>query len=279
MFFKCENFQKVGAFKARGATNALLKLKKEFPELKLVATHSSGNHAQALAWAAGLFGLKAIIVMPSNAPQVKKQAVLDYGAEVVECYPTLEDRELTLNKIVKNRGAHFIHPYDNYDIIEGQATCVKELIEDIPDLDFILAPVGGGGLLAGTALGAMFFSENARVIGCEPQMADDAYRSFHHGSIFPSIDPDTIADGLKTSLGLKTFPIIKENVNGIITVPEEGIIEAMRVILERMKIVVEPSGAVPLAAMIEDRFSFEGKKVGIIISGGNISLHEAVKWF
>lgn len=274
LFFKCENFQKVGAFKFRGAVNSVLKLNKT--ELKNgVATHSSGNHAAALALAAKMNKTKAFIVMPSTAPCIKKNAVINYCADVFYCEPTLEAREETLETVVENTGAMFIHPYDNYNIIEGQATAAKELTENLEnELDFIIAPVGGGGLISGTSLSAKYFSKNTKVIGAEPKGADDAFRSLRDGEIYPSVKPNTIADGLLTSLSERTFGIIKNNVTEILTVEEENIIKAMRMIWERMKIIVEPSSAVPLASIIENKEKFVGKNVGIIISGGNVDLNK-----
>ncbi len=269
LFFKCENFQKVGAFKFRGATNAVNLLSDDQLE-KGVATHSSGNHAQALALAAKTKGVNAYIVMPSNAPKSKKEAVIGYGAKVIECTPTLEARENTLDAVVKETGAYFIHPYNDERIIAGQATCAKELIEAINDLDYIIAPVGGGGLLSGTALAAHYFSSNVKVIGAEPMGADDAFQSLQKGEIIPSIKPQTIADGLLTSLGDKTFPIIRKFVDSIITVDDDKIIEAMKLIWQRMKVIIEPSAAVPLAVVLENQDIFQNKKTGIILSGGNI---------
>ncbi len=269
LFFKCENFQKVGAFKFRGATNAVNLLSDDQLE-KGVATHSSGNHAQALALAAKTKGVNAYIVMPSNAPKSKKEAVIGYGAKVIECTPTLEARENTLDAVVKETGAYFIHPYNDERIIAGQATCAKELIEAINDLDYIIAPVGGGGLLSGTALAAHYFSSNVKVIGAEPMGADDAFQSLQKGEIIPSIKPQTIADGLLTSLGDKTFPIIRKFVDSIITVDDDKIIEAMKLIWQRMKIIIEPSAVVPLAVVLENQYIFQNKRTGIILSGGNI---------
>lgn len=271
--FKCENFQKVGAFKYRGATNAMLQLSKKQLQ-NGVATHSSGNHAQALALAAKINGAKAYIVMPSNAPLSKKEAVLGYGAEVIECEPTLTARETTLEQIINAKNAHFIHPYNDYRIIAGQATAAKELIEDSAHLDVVIAPVGGGGLLSGSALSIKYFSPNTKVYGAEPTGADDAFKSFEKGEIVPSVNPTTIADGLLTSLGSKTFPIIKENIAEILTVEDSMTIEAMKLIWQRMKIVVEPSAAVPLAVVMKNQHLFSGKKVGIILSGGNIDLNK-----
>lgn len=271
IYFKCENFQKMGAFKMRGATNAILQLSETAKEFG-VATHSSGNFAQALALAAKLQGIKAYVVMPSNAPEIKKTAVKGYGGEVIECTPTLEARETTLNDVVNKTGAIFLHPYNNYQVIAGQGTAAMELIEEQDNLDAIFTPVGGGGLLAGTAMAAHYFSPHTNVIAGEPMGADDAWQSFQKGEIVPQTNPQTIADGLLTSLGDKTFPIIKEHVKEIIRVEEEEIIDAMRLIWERMKIIVEPSSAVALAAILKEKEKYQGKKVGIILSGGNVDL-------
>lgn len=271
LYFKCENLQKVGAFKFRGACNAVYSLTED--ELANgVATHSSGNHAQALALAAKTKGIPAYIVMPENAPDVKRRAVEGYGAKVIPCSPNLEAREEMLNKVVDDTGATFIHPYNDYRIIAGQATAAKELIEDIEQLDVIITPVGGGGLLSGTVLSAKYFSPGTLVYAGEPAGADDAYRSLQEGKIVPAIDPDTIADGLLTSLGEKTFDIIQREVQEIITVDDSEIIAAMKLLWERMKIVVEPSGAVPFAAVLKAGDLFSGKRVGIILSGGNVDL-------
>jgi threonine dehydratase len=277
VFFKCENLQKVGAFKARGAMNAVLSLSADERQ-KGVATHSSGNHGQALAWAAKKMGIKAYIVMPSNSPQVKVDAVRGYGAEVNFCEPTLQARESTLEKVLQRTGAHMVHPYNDYRVIAGQATCAKEILEQQPNVDAIFCPVGGGGLLSGTALSAHYFG-NVPVYGCEPEMADDAKRSFDAGYIIPSTNPQTIADGLKTSLGDKTFPIIRERVTDIYTVSEAEIIAAMRLIMERAKLVVEPSAAVGLAALIKHKKAFQGKKVAVIVCGGNVDLGELGELF
>ena len=271
LFFKCENFQKIGAFKYRGASNAVQSLSLDDIE-KGVCTHSSGNHAQALALAAVYRGTRAYIAMPRTSSKVKVAAAEKYGAIITFCEPTLEAREETLNDIVKETGATFIHPYNDSRIIAGQATAAKELIENFPNLDIILAPVGGGGLLSGTALSASYFSDGIKVIGVEPENADDAYRSLQAGKIIPSVEPDTIADGLLTSLGDLTFAIIQENVEEIVTVSEKAIIEAMRLTFERMKIVIEPSAAVPLAALIENKIDVKGKNIGIIITGGNVDM-------
>ncbi|EPR68940.1 pyridoxal-phosphate dependent enzyme [Cyclobacterium qasimii] len=271
LFFKCENFQKVGAFKARGAANAVLKLSKKDRE-NGVATHSSGNHAAALARAAQVAKIPAYIVMPSNAPEVKKQAVKGYGGIVIECEPNLQAREQGLKDVVKEFGAIFIPPYDHLDVIEGQATCALEIFDAGYSLDTLLTPVGGGGLLAGTALAASFYSPNTKVIGAEPEGADDARRSFVAGYRIPMEKPNTIADGLLTSLGEINFNIISNHVQDILTVSDAQIISAMRLIYERMKIVIEPSCAVPLAVVLKNKSLFEGQKVGIILSGGNVDL-------
>jgi len=271
LFFKCENFQKAGAFKSRGACNSVFSLDEEELEYG-VATHSSGNHAQALARAAMLRGTQAFIVMPQNAPSVKVAGVKNYRGEITFCEPNLVARETTLKAIVEETGALEVHPYNNYTVIAGQATAALEIIEDLGSTDFLLAPVGGGGLLSGTALSAHYWGKNIKVIGCEPKGADDAFRSLKEGKILPSVQPRTIADGLLTSLGTRTFPIIKEYVNEILTVSEENIILAMRLIWERLKIVVEPSAAVPLAAVLEYPLVFKGMRVAIILSGGNIDL-------
>jgi threonine dehydratase len=271
VFFKCENLQKVGAFKFRGATNAVFSLSDE-EAARGVATHSSGNHAQALALAAANRRIPAHVVMPSTSAAPKKAAVLGYGARVVECEPTLASRESTLDEVVARTGAVFVHPYDDYRVIAGQATAAMELLADRPGLEVILAPVGGGGLLSGTALAAHHFSAGARVIAAEPAGAADAFRSMAAGRIVPSISPDTIADGLLTSLGERTFPIIRERVERIVTVPDAAIVRAMRMVWERMKMVIEPSSAVPLAALLEGGLDVRGRSVGVILSGGNVDL-------
>lgn len=277
VFFKCENLQKVGAFKARGAMNAALKLI-DADRAKGVATHSSGNHAQALARAAKILGIPSYIVMPRTAPEIKKRGVRGYGGEIFECEPTLAARESTLADVVRKTGATEIHPFNNEDVMEGQATCAKEMFEEIPKLDYLLAPVGGGGLLSGTALATKYFSPQTIVIAGEPAGSDDAYRSLKSGKIEPA-QSNTIADGLLTTLGTKTFPIIRELVKDIITVSDDEIIAAMRIIWERLKLVVEPSCAVPLAAVLKDKQRFAGKRVGVILSGGNVDLERAAKLF
>jgi threonine dehydratase len=271
VYFKCENFQKVGAFKARGATNAVLSLDKELLSHG-VATHSSGNHAQALSWAASLVDSKAFIVMPVNSSKVKVAAVREYGGIITFCEPNLASRESTLMRILEQTGASEIHPYNNERIIAGQATAALELIEEVKDLDIVMAPVGGGGLLSGTSLAVHYFQPAGMVIAAEPEKANDAYLSFTLRKFIPSHNPETIADGLLTSLGSITFPIILNHVHQIVTVSEESIAKSMRFLWERMKILVEPSSAVPFAALMEGKVDIAGKKVGIIISGGNVDL-------
>ena len=271
IFFKCENFQKVGAFKYRGATNAVRLLSKKDAE-KGVVTHSSGNHAAALSLAAKQLGVPAYIIMPENAPEIKKNAVAGYGAEITFCKPTLAAREETLKKVQQITGATFIHPYDNYNVICGQGTVAKELLEEKTDLDIVIAPIGGGGLMSGTVISVKSINPQIKVYGAEPLNADDAYKSFKSGSLIKAGIPNTIADGLLTSLSPLTFKIIKENVDDIFTANEENIVKAMRMVWERMKIIIEPSSAVPLAAIIENKSIFRGKRVGIIISGGNVDL-------
>ena len=271
IYFKCENLQKVGAFKFRGATNAVLSLSGEETK-RGVATHSSGNHAAALTLAARERGIKAYIVMPRTAPPVKRKAVEEYGAEITFCEPTLEDREKNLNIVVKKTKAAFIHPFNDSRIICGQATACLELLQEIKDLDIIITPVGGGGLLSGTALSAAYVSPRTRVIGAEPEGADDAYRSMATGVIQPSVNPKTICDGLLTSLGNLTFPIIQKYVDRIITTNDESIIQSMRLIWERMKLIVEPSAAVTLGIILSHPEIVKNKKIGIILSGGNVDL-------
>lgn len=271
IYFKCENFQKVGAFKARGAANAVVKLSPE-QRAKGVATHSSGNHAAALARAASVAGIPSYIVMPANAPEIKKKAVKGYGGEIIECEPTLQARETTLEAVVARTGAVFIPPFDYLDVIEGQATCALELLEDQPDLDVVMAPVGGGGLLGGTALAVHYLNPAIEVIAGEPQGADDAFRSFRAGSIQPNTKTNTIADGLLTTVGKINFELIQAYVKDVLLATDPETIEAMRLLYERMKIVVEPSGAVTLAALLANKDRFAGKKVGIILSGGNVDL-------
>ena len=276
LHFKCENLQKVGAFKARGATNAVLSLDEEAAG-RGVATHSSGNHAAALAYAAALRGVPAHVVMPSSAPPVKKAAVAGYGALITECEPTLEAREKTLEEVVERTGAAFIHAYDNPMVIAGQGTASLELINDVPDLDIVMAPVGGGGLMSGTAIAVSSSRPDITLWGSEPAGADDAFRSLRDGTRYPSVEPKTIADGLLTSLSERTFRVLNARLEGILTVGEETIVRAMRLLWERMKLVVEPSGAVPLAAVLECPDRFTDRSVGLIISGGNVNL-DGLPW-
>ena len=271
VFLKCENLQKVGAFKFRGACNAIFSLSANEAAHGVVA-HSSGNHAQALALAARLRGIPAYIVMPDNAPSVKKAAVAGYGGIITLCEPTLAARESTQAQVVADTGATVVHPYNNEHVIAGQGTAALELLHDIPNLNVILAPVGGGGLLSGTAIAATEVTPRIRVIGAEPEEADDAFRSLAAGEILPSINPQTIADGLLTSLGNLTFPIIQQRVEQIVTVSETGIIAAMRFIWERAKIIIEPSAAVAVGALWEHKVDLSGLRVGVILSGGNVDL-------
>ena len=271
LFFKCENFQKTGSFKIRGAFNALLQLKKK-QRVDNVVTNSSGNFGQALSYAASMLNINAYIVMPSTASQVKKDAVIGYGATIIESEPTLEAREATTRDVIDQKSAIYIHPSNDYDVIIGQGTVSKELLESVPDLHCIISPVGGGGLIAGNALAACYFGANCEVIGAEPHEVDDAYRSLKSGKIERNITTNTIADGLRTQLGDINFPIIQQHVKRIIRVKEHEIVDAMRLIWERMKIIVEPSSAVTLAAILKEKEAFEEKKIGVILSGGNVDL-------
>lgn len=271
LFFKCENFQRMGAFKMRGAANAIMQLSEE-QKRNGVVTHSSGNFAQALSLAAQGLGVKAYIVMPNTAPQVKKDAVRGYGGFVIECEPTLEARERESKQIEEKYGATFIHPSNDDQVILGQGTACMELLEAYPDLDFVVTPVGGGGLIAGTALAAHYFGKQCKTIGGEPLEVDDAYRSLLSGKIETNETTNTIADGLKTQLGDRNFPIIQQHVEEIIRVKEAEIVTAMQILWERLKIVCEPSSAVAFAAVLNQKEKFKGKKTGIIISGGNVDL-------
>ena len=276
LFFKCENFQKIGAFKARGATNAVFSLDDTIAA-RGVATHSSGNHGAALARAATLRGIPAHIVMPSNTSKVKVRAVEGYGAQITFCEPTQTARETTCAKIVEQTGATLIHPFENDQVIAGQGTAAVELLEDVPDLDLVLCPVGGGGLLAGTALASKLIRSDIKVIAVEPANADDVAQSFQAKQLV-RIDPaNTIADGLRTNVGARNFEIIRRYVDDIVTVSEENIIAAMRTLWETMKILVEPSAAVPYAALMENKISDRGKRIGIILTGGNVDL-DALPW-
>jgi threonine dehydratase len=276
VYLKCENLQKVGAFKFRGACNAVFSLS-EKEAARGVCTHSSGNHAQALALAAKLRGIPVYIVIPNNAPAVKKAAAAGYGGQITYCEPTLEARETTLAKVTQETGATVVHPYNNERVIAGQGTVTLELLEELPDLDVIITPVGGGGLLSGTSIAATEVKLGIRVIGGEPEKADDAYRSLKAGKIIPSENPKSIADGLLSSLGTLTFPIIQERVEQIVTVSEAGIIESMKYIWERAKIILEPSAAVAIGVLWERKIDFAGLKIGVVLSGGNVDL-EKLPW-
>lgn len=278
LYFKCENFQKIGAFKIRGGMNASLQLTKAQLE-KGVATHSSGNHAQALAFASKMLGIKAYIVMPESSPQVKVNAVKGYGAEVTICASNQAARESTLQAIVDKTGATFIHPYDNDEVITGQATCVKEIIEAMPDIDIVVTPVGGGGLLSGTCLGAFYFKPGLKVYAGEPEGAADAVLSIQSGKVEKAPFVNTIADGLMTTLSERTLEIIQAHVADILLVSEDEIKAALRLVYERMKIIIEPSCAVPLAAVLKNPDLFKGNKVGIILTGGNVELSKFKDWF
>jgi threonine dehydratase len=271
VFFKCENFQRVGAFKFRGASHAVLSLTED-EAARGVVTHSSGNHAAALALAARLRGIPAYIVMPRNASPFKRKAVEHYGGQITECEPTLASREAACQELLHRTGATLIHPYDDLRVIVGQGTAAWEFLLDVPDLDVLMAPVGGGGLMSGTAIAGHGLKPDLRLIGCEPSLADDAAESLRLGRIVPARPPRTIADGLRTSLGTLTFAILRQHVETIALAEEDEIIEAQRLIMERMKIVVEPSAAVPLAALLHRPLMLPGRRIGIILSGGNVDL-------
>lgn len=275
LFFKCENLQKAGAFKMRGAMHKLLSLSEE-ERAKGVATHSSGNFGSALALSAQILGVPATIIMPSNAPQVKKNAVAAYGATIIECEPTLEARESTTADFIKKSGATACHPYNDPQVILGNSTSAQEIFEElIPDS--IIAPVGGGGLMSGTALACEFFSPSTLAFGAEPEGADDAFRSVKDGYIHPSLNPQTIADGLRTSLGAHTFPILQNKVQEILLVNDSEILQAMQLIWERLKIIVEASSAITFAAVLKNKELFKGQKVALILSGGNVDLGKFFK--
>src|SRR4051812_3612719 len=276
LFFKCENFQKIGAFKARGATNAVFSLDDETAR-RGVATHSSGNHGAAVARAAKLRGISAHVVMPSNSAKVKIRAVESYGAQVVFCEPTEESREIKCTEVVNQTGATLIHSFENEHVIAGQGTAAVELLEDLPDLDVIMCPVGGGGLLSGTSIAAKSMRPQIKVIAVEPANADDAAQSFRAGRHLVTEKKFTIADGLRTNVGEPNFAMIRQYVDEIVTVSEEAIVSAMRTIWETMKIVIEPSAAVPYAAMIENKIEIRGKRVGVILTGGNVDV-DALPW-
>jgi threonine dehydratase len=271
LFFKCENFQSIGAFKARGATNAIFALS-EAQVRNGVATHSSGNHAAAVARAARLRGVPAYVVMPNNTPMAKQASVARYGGKIVLCEPTRAAREKGAEQLMAETGAILVHPFDDYHVMAGQGTTAVELLEDVPDLDAILVPISGGGLISGIAVAAKSIKPTIRVIGVEPAGADDAFRSFRSGKITPVANPQTIADGLRGVVGNKTFPIIQRYVDNIVTVSEDAIVAAMRHIWEVMKIVVEPSGAVTYAGIYSESFPAKGQKVGVVVSGGNLDL-------
>ena len=276
LFFKCENFQNIGAFKARGATNAVFALD-EATLRQGVATHSSGNHGAAVARAAKLRGIPAHIVMPSNSAKVKIRAVESYGGQIVFCEPTEEARETTCAEVIQKTGATLIHSFENEDVIAGQGTATLELIEDVPDLDLVMCPVGGGGLLSGTAIAAKSMQPNIKVVAVEPENADDAAQSFRAGRRIVTEKKFTIADGLRTNIGEPNFAIVQSYVDDIVTVSEQAIISGMRTIWETMKIIVEPSAAVPYAAIQESKIDARGKRVGIILTGGNVDL-DALPW-
>ncbi|MFY0603019.1 MAG: threonine/serine dehydratase [Flavobacteriaceae bacterium] len=271
VYFKCENFQKMGAFKMRGAVHKIMNLTKE-QRSRGVVTHSSGNFGQAVALSAKNLGVKAYVVMPSNAPQVKKDAVRSYGGVITECEATIAARERETQRIEEETGATFMHPSNDMDVILGNSTAAAELLEAESDLDYIFSPIGGGGLIAGTALAAHHFGNQCKTIGGEPMEADDAYRSLLSGMIETNQTAHTIADGLRTYLGDQNFPIIQQLVTQIIRVEEQEIIEAMQLIWERMKIIIEPSSAVAFAAVLKNKEQFLGKSIGLIVSGGNIDV-------
>ena len=273
LFFKCENFQKVGAFKLRGGWNAVSMLSDE-EAAKGVCTHSSGNHAQAVAFSAMKRGIASYIVMPNNVPDVKLDAVKGYGANIILCEPTLEARETTLDEITKKTGAQVVHPFNNPNVIAGQGTAALEMIEDLGTLDAIIAPIGGGGLMSGTCIATRSLLPETKLFGAEPAGADDAYRSLKEGKIIPQTDPDTICDGLLTSLGEYTWNILKDHLEAIYTVTDDEVINAMRLVWERMKIIIEPSSATAVAVALKSEFkALEGlEKVGIILTGGNVEL-------
>ena len=278
LYFKCENFQKIGAFKIRGGMNAVLSLPKE-KRSKGIATHSSGNHAQAIAFAALQVGTKAYIVMPNNSPKVKVDAVKGYGAEITFCEPNQQAREATLQEIVDRTGAEFVHPYNDYRVINGQATCAIELMNEVSAIDHIITPVGGGGLLSGTLMAAHYFFPTVTIYAGEPEGAADAVISVKSGKIEKAPYVKTIADGLLTTLGDKTFPIIKNFVKEILVVNDEEIKAAMKLVYERMKIIAEPSSLVTLAAILKNKSRFSGRKVGLIITGGNVDLSKLGEYF
>ncbi|HCP32235.1 TPA: serine dehydratase [Candidatus Acetothermia bacterium] len=278
VFFKCENLQRTGSFKFRGALNAILSLSLE-KSARGVITHSSGNHAQAVALAAKLHGVRSFVVIPQDAPMVKREATEDYGATIILCEPTYASREQAATRIIKETGAVFVDPHDDLRVIAGQGTAAVELVEETGPLDLLLVPVGGGGLLAGTAIAAAHLFPRAKVIGCEPAGADDAYRSFNSGRRVTEFTPRTIADGLRTPLGEQNFEIIMKRVHDIVRVSEEEILGAMRFIWERMKLVIEPSSAVAVAPLLNHSLDVIGERVGVILSGGNVDLDRFFQLF
>jgi threonine dehydratase len=271
LFFKCENFQKAGAFKARGASNAVFGLSEEKAK-KGVATHSSGNHALSLSYAAGRRGIPCHVVMPRTAPQAKKDAVIGYGGKITECEPSTTSREAVFAEVQAATGAEFVHPYNDHRVIAGQGTCSRELADQIPDLDAVIAPIGGGGMISGTCLTLSHIAPKTRIYAAEPLNADDAARSFRAGHIIADDAPDTVADGLKVPLKELTWHFVSNHVTDILTATEDEIVDAMKLIWKRMKIVMEPSSAVPLATILKNRDVFAGKRVGVIITGGNVDL-------
>ncbi|EJB08173.1 threonine dehydratase [Rhizobium leguminosarum bv. trifolii WSM597] len=276
LFFKCENLQKAGAFKARGASNAVFGLSDE-QAAKGVATHSSGNHGTCLSYAAGRRGIPCTVVMPRSAPQAKKDAVRGYGGTVVECETSTSSREAVFAEVVAKSGAEFVHPYNDARVIAGQATCSRELLEQVGNLDAVIAPIGGGGMVSGMCLTASNLAPHVKVYAAEPEQADDAYRSFKAGHIIADDAPNTVADGLKVPLKDLTWHFVKHNVSDILTASEEEIIEAMKLIWKKAKLVMEPSSAVPLAAILKNKSIFAGRRIGVIITGGNVDL-DTLPW-
>jgi threonine dehydratase len=276
LFFKCENFQKIGAFKARGATNAIFSMSDEQAQ-RGVVTHSSGNHAAAVARAAKLRGIPAYIVMPHNVPKAKQESVRRYGAKIELCEPSIKAREAGAARIISETGAQLVHPFNDWRVMAGQGTATLELLEDRPQIDLVLCPIGGGGLLSGTVTAAKGVKPGIRVVGVEPAGADDAYRSFKSGAIVPMTNPQTIADGLRGTLADNTFAVISRNVDDVVTVSETAIVCAMRTLWEVLKIIVEPSAAVPYAAIVERKIDVAGKRVGVILTGGNLDL-DSLPW-
>jgi threonine dehydratase len=271
LFFKCENLQKTGSFKLRGAANVIFSLPGDVAS-RGVVTHSSGNHGAATAYAARQRGIPAWIVVPRNAPEVKRQAIADFGGEVVTCEPTMESRDAAAREILERTGATLVHPYDNDGIIAGQGTATVELLEDAGPMDVVLAPVSGGGLLSGTAIAAQSLQPRIRVVGCEPAGADDAWRSMRSGQIEKNLQVETIADGLRASLSERTFAILRERIDQIVLIREDEILDAMRMVWERMKLIIEPSSAVTVAAALFGKIDIAGRRVGVILSGGNVDL-------